>query len=171
MALPSVRVRPYRRSSRRRPEALSRPGREPHLIGTGIGGPQLESVIDDVKAGLRGGYTWTFKWNFDLNDPADMELVYNSLGNRAMYVVATTNRTLEEWEGPEDFSVLIGANEGVGVWRDPDTGKVYVDNVLLFFGPKVSEPWVLSYANSHGQKSIVKIDGPTRSYKFLGVTP
>ena len=131
----------------------------------------MESVLDDVKAGLRNGYTWTLKWKFDLDDPADMELVYKSLGDRAMYVVATTHRTLKEWEGPKDFSVLIGANEGVGMWRDPDTGRVYVDNVVLFFGPKVSESWALGYAKRHGQKSIVKIDGPTRSYKFLDVTP
>ncbi len=152
-----VKVRPYVRRH------IVHAPRLPSTAGS------LGAIIDDVIAGRRAGYTWTIRWKFDIDDSVSMEKVYNQLGDRTMYVVATTHRTLEEWEGPEQFSVRIGGNEGVGLWRDPHTGEIYIDNVILFFGPKVSEQWALNYAASHGQQSILKVDGSTRSFDFLGV--
>ena len=169
-----IRTRAHVRRSphatrRERPEILSRLGREPSLRGPGAGrGPALESVLDDVKAGTRNGYTWTLNWKFDLDDPADMELVYNALGHRAMYVLATTNRTLEQWEGPEAFNVLIGASEGVGIWRN-DAGQVYVDNIVLLIGPKRMAEGVTELAKSYSQKYFVEIDGRARKFKLVEV--
>lgn len=154
-----VRVQPYMRRSRG--GYLSR-----HPIPSLA--PDLQTVIDDVKEGHRSGYTWTLGWKFDVNEPLSMEPVYDKLGDRTMYAIATTNRTLEDWEGPEQFSVPISHNQGVGIWRSDD-GTVYVDNVVMLFGPKVSEQWALDYAARNRQQSVLKVDGRTRTHSFLAV--
>lgn len=135
-------------------------------------GPPLHAVIESVKTGRRTGFTYTGRWKFDIADPGSMERVYDALGDRTMYVVGVTNRTLEEWEFMReagDPSPPITANEGVGVWRDPDTDRIFVDDIVLFFGPKVSEFWALNFAKNKRQKFVLKVDGPTRSFEFLEV--
>ena len=128
-------------------------------------------AINDVVEGRRGGYTWTRGWKFDVNDQKSMDRTYEKLGYRTMYVVAMTNRTLAEFtlNLMARISPRIAENEGIGLWRD-EKGDVYVDDIYLFFGPKVSINWALAYARSKGQRSILKIDGRTRSYEFLDAT-
>ncbi len=124
-----------------------------------------------VAAGLRDGYTWTSRWKFDVDDAMSMRAVYNKLGDRTMYVVATTNRTLSEFD--QDFTEKgiapkIDADQGIGLWRRGD-GTVMVDDIVLFFGPSADESWALSFARRHGQESILAIDGRMRTFKFLEV--
>ena len=160
-----VHVRPYIREKRHQiKEVRRRPPSSPGSLG---------AIIDDVVAGRRSGYTWTRNFKFDIADAASMGRVYDRLGDRTMYVVGTTNRPLEEWvfaiEAGDKVPMPISSSQGVGVWRDPDTEQVYVDNIVLFFGPKVSENWALNYAMNRRQQSILKVDGPSRSFEFLEV--
>ena len=126
----------------------------------------LGAIIDEVKSGQRSGYTWTSGWRFDVNDPVAMEHIYDKLMGRKMYVVAVTNRKLEDlWAIPH---WRISSVEGIGLWRDDD-GTIYADDVVLFFGPKVSAEWANSYAKRHGQRFLLEVDGRNRTFAFVPV--
>src|SRR3990167_369476 len=127
----------------------------------------LWAIIDDVVAGRRSGYTWTRDWRFDVNEPASMERTYDKLLGITMYVVAITNRKLDDlWE----TRWHISSSEGVGLWRD-ETGMVYADDiVLLLFEPGVEgRNFALKHAKRHGQRYVLKVDGRARSFEFLEV--
>ena len=128
------------------------------------GAPSLASLIESVTDGRRSGYTYTGGWKFDIDDPADMERIYDKLGTRVLYAIATTNLPLAERVRRPEF----GETEGVSLWRRSD-GTVFMDDIFLLFGPKVSEEFVLSRAKSYNQQVILKVDGLSQTWEFVNV--
>ena len=132
----------------------------------------LSSAIDEVVTGRRAGYTWTRDFKFDIDDPVMMKEVYKNLHGQTLYAVAVTNRTLAERgaspEGPLGFSPRISRSEGISLWRRAD-GTVFMDNIVLFFGPAVSEYFALNWAKRYNQQVILKVDGLTKTWEFLDV--
>jgi len=137
----------------------------------------LGAAINDVVAGRRSGYTFTGNWRFDVNDPVTMKRVYDQLGPRQMFVIASTNRTLEEYtvelmmrnlkRPGAEIRAAIG-DDGIGIWR-ADDGTIYVDEVHVWVGLSRSEAIVIG-RNKH-QKYILRVDGRTRSFEFIPIVP
>jgi len=94
-----------------------------------------------------------------------MKRIYDKLLGRTMYVVATTNRKLDDLR---EARWHIGPSEGIGLWRD-ETGTVYADDiVLLLFEPGVEgRNFALKHAEKYGQRYVLKVDGRARSFEFL----
>ena len=132
----------------------------------------LGAAIDDVVSGRASGYTWTAQWRFNIDEPEQMKRIYDMLGNRTLYAVATTNLTLAEREaspgGRLGFDPLIDANHGISLWRRAD-GTVFMDNIIVFVGSEIREGWVLDFAKSKNQQVIIKVDGQHRTYEFVDV--
>jgi hypothetical protein len=127
---------------------------------------QLVAVASKVLEGKLGGYTYTGQWKFNLSDKKSMDALYKKLGDRIMYVIATTNRIITS---PDDLEVnyFIGPNWGVGLWRDPETGKVFADEIMVHLS--IGDIRARDIGKAYKQKSILKIDGFKRTYEFLDV--
>jgi len=128
---------------------------------------ELNAVVQQVSSGMRGGYTWTRDFKFDVDDPSTMEAVYKELGDDTLYVVARTNYRLSS--RPPLSQAAIGRNEGVGLWRD-DQGEIWADDIVLYRSPKQSWEWALNRARAWNQKFILVINGATKTHEFVAVT-
>lgn len=179
---PEVRVRDHTRrypAHRARPESAR--GRGQREARERFSFPQtFDEVVDSVVSGRRSGYTWTENWKFDVGDLASMSEVYSRLGGRTIYVIASTNRTLEDYQNeillrdirrPGSMVRATLGNQGVGVWRDDD-GTIYVDEIYVYEeGPGhwevASKDDAIRKGREHNQKSILRVDGATRSFEFI----
>ncbi len=145
-------------------DRLRRPPSSPGSFG---------AVIDDVVTGRRKGYTWTGNWKFDIDDPISMERVYKKLGQRQMYIIASTNRTLEDYQAMlvmrnlnrpgAEIRAMLG-DYGVGFWRD-DEGTIYADEVRAWMD--LSRHAAIDIGRRQHQKYILRVDGRRREFEFI----
>ncbi len=118
-------------------------------------------LIDEIRGGERSGYTYTSIFRFDIDDPKTLHRTYDRLGDRVMYVIAKTNRRLDDLRLSD---VVLGPRYGLGFWRSDD-GTVYADDIKLFFD--IGDEAALAQARENRQYSILKVDGRSRSFEFL----
>jgi hypothetical protein len=121
----------------------------------------LNVLLSEVENGKRAGYTFTGLFRFDIDNQAEMDRVYDKLGHRAMFAIATTNRPASEFY--MDHAV-IGQVSGIALWRD-DRGIVYADDVTLHLD--IDDEEALRIARAQEQAVILKVDGRTRSFAFM----
>ncbi len=131
----------------------------------------IRARAEEVRAGKRGGYTYTKMFHFDVDDAASMERVYDILGDHVMYVIGTTNRPLSE-QGTLPSATPRTAH-GIGLWRAEvqarpwSEPRVWADEVDLYFD--IPEREAIRLAKLYNQRSILKVHGGHRHSNFLDV--
>jgi len=122
---------------------------------------RIDFVIGQIQRGESGGRTITKELDFDIENPADRELLFEKIGERIIYIVAKTNST----EIP--FNYKFDKVNGLGFWKDGNT--IYIDEIMVLDLPGLPENTVRIIAKHYQQKCYLKIDGARKTYEFIQV--